>query len=39
MAYSTCSLNVIENETVVAELLRIHKGELELMDMSSKLPG
>jgi len=38
MAYSTCSLNVIENEAVVAELLRIHKGELELIDMSSKLP-
>jgi multisite-specific tRNA:(cytosine-C5)-methyltransferase len=38
MAYSTCSLNVIENEAVVAELLRIHKGNLELLDVNSRLP-
>ena len=32
MIYSTCSLNPIENEAVVAELLRIFKGSLKLVD-------
>ena len=32
MVYSTCSLNPIENEAVVAELLRQSKGALELVD-------
>jgi 16S rRNA C967 or C1407 C5-methylase (RsmB/RsmF family) len=32
MVYSTCSLNPIENEAVVAELLRQGHGALELVD-------
>jgi 16S rRNA C967 or C1407 C5-methylase (RsmB/RsmF family) len=32
MVYSTCSLNPIENEAVVAELLRQSHGALELVD-------
>ncbi|RMX67326.1 hypothetical protein KXD40_002604 [Peronospora effusa] len=32
MTYSMCSLNPIENESVVAELLRRADGALELVD-------
>lgn len=32
MVYSTCSLSPYEDEAVVAELLRAHKGQLELVD-------
>ncbi|DAZ95550.1 TPA: hypothetical protein N0F65_005866 [Lagenidium giganteum] len=39
MVYSTCSFNPIENEAVVAELLRRTDGALELLDVSHKLPG
>jgi len=39
MVYSTCSFNPIENEAVVAELLRNSKGSLELVDISDRLPG
>lgn len=39
MVYSTCSLNPIENEAVVSELLRRGRGSLELVDCSDKLPG
>lgn len=39
MVYSTCSLNPIENESVVAELLRRAKGALEVVDASELLPG
>ncbi|KAE9326645.1 hypothetical protein PF001_g2328 [Phytophthora fragariae] len=39
MTYSTCSLNPVENEAVVAELLRRADGALELVDCSSLLPG
>lgn len=39
MVYSTCSLNPIENEAVVAELIRRSKGALEIVDVSDKLPG
>jgi 16S rRNA C967 or C1407 C5-methylase (RsmB/RsmF family) len=39
MVYSTCSLNPIENEAVVAELLRRFPGVLELVDCSDKLAG
>ena len=39
MCYSTCSLNPIENESVVAELLRASEGSLELVDRRSELPG
>ena len=31
MVYSTCSFNPVENEAVVAELIRCHHGELELV--------
>jgi len=37
--YSTCSLNPIEDEAVVADLIRSRKGQLELVDVSDKLPG
>ncbi|VDD91921.1 unnamed protein product [Enterobius vermicularis] len=39
MVYSTCSFNPIEDEAVVAELLRAFEGTVELVDVSSKLPG
>ncbi|KAJ1975729.1 tRNA (cytosine-5-)-methyltransferase ncl1 [Dimargaris verticillata] len=39
MVYSTCSLNPMENEAVVAELLNTTQGALRLMDMSQALPG
>ncbi|XP_057431487.1 uncharacterized protein LOC130724305 isoform X2 [Lotus japonicus] len=38
MVYSTCSMNPIENEAVVAEVLRRCRGSLELVDVSSELP-
>ncbi|KAL2521678.1 S-adenosyl-L-methionine-dependent methyltransferase superfamily protein [Forsythia ovata] len=37
MIYSTCSMNPIENEAVVAEILRRCEGSIELMDVSSEL--
>lgn len=37
MVYSTCSLNPIEDEAIVAHMLRIFKGSLELVDVSNKL--
>ncbi|ORZ03789.1 S-adenosyl-L-methionine-dependent methyltransferase [Syncephalastrum racemosum] len=39
IVYSTCSFNPVENEAVVAEVLRQTKGALELKDVSSELPG
>jgi len=39
MVYSTCALNPIEDEAVVAELLRRGKGTLELVDTTGQLPG
>jgi 16S rRNA C967 or C1407 C5-methylase (RsmB/RsmF family) len=39
MAYSTCSLNPVENEAVVAEMLRQAGGAVELVDVSDRLPG
>ncbi|KAI8882372.1 S-adenosyl-L-methionine-dependent methyltransferase, partial [Backusella circina FSU 941] len=39
IVYSTCSFNPIENEAVVAEVLRQTKGTIELMDVSSELPA
>jgi hypothetical protein len=39
LCYSTCSMNPIENESVVAELLRASEGSLELVDRRSELPG
>ncbi|KAI8330569.1 S-adenosyl-L-methionine-dependent methyltransferase [Chlamydoabsidia padenii] len=39
IVYSTCSFNPVENEAVVAEVLRLSKGALELKDVSDQLPG
>lgn len=39
MVYSTCSLNPMENESVVAELLREFGGDVEVVDTSDRLPG
>ena len=39
MAYSTCSMNPIENEAVVWSLLKRWKGELELLDVSDRCPN
>jgi 16S rRNA C967 or C1407 C5-methylase (RsmB/RsmF family) len=39
MVYSTCSLNPVENESVVANLLLKFKGQLELVDARDKLVG
>lgn len=38
MVYSTCSMNPIENEAVVAEVLRRCGGSVKLVDVSSELP-
>ncbi|CAL0329934.1 unnamed protein product [Lupinus luteus] len=38
MVYSTCSMNPVENEAVVAEVLRRCGGSVELVDVSSELP-
>ncbi|AQZ13632.1 NCL1 (YBL024W) [Zygosaccharomyces parabailii] len=39
LVYSTCSMNPIENEAVVAEALRKWGGQVKLVDCSEKLPG
>ncbi len=39
LVYSTCSFNPIENEAVVAALLRSARGALEVVDASGLLPG
>lgn len=39
MVYSTCSLNPVENEAVVYNLLLKFKGQIELVDARDKLPG
>ncbi|EMP28679.1 tRNA (cytosine(34)-C(5))-methyltransferase [Chelonia mydas] len=39
MVYSTCSLNPVENEAVIASLLEKSEGALELADVFSELPG
>ena len=39
MAYSSCSINQIENEAVIAQLLREAAGSLELVDMRGHFPG
>lgn len=38
IVYSTCSMNPVENEAVVAEILRKCGGSLELVDVSGELP-
>lgn len=39
LVYSTCTFNPVEDEAVVAELLRRTGGALELVDCSAALPG
>eukprot|EP01027_Heterolobosea_sp_BB2_P017115 GEZU01024276.1.p1 GENE.GEZU01024276.1~~GEZU01024276.1.p1 ORF type:complete len:485 (-),score=160.10 GEZU01024276.1:193-1647(-) len=39
LVYSTCSLNPIEDEAVVAEILRRTKGALRLVDTSNDYPN
>lgn len=39
MVYSTCSMNPVENEAVIAEVLRRSNGSVELLDVSSELPN
>ncbi|CAG8811083.1 39927_t:CDS:10, partial [Gigaspora margarita] len=38
IVYSTCSMNPLENEAVVAEVLRRSRGNLQLVDVSDQLP-
>mmetsp|Transcript_46111 Transcript_46111/g.116098 ORF Transcript_46111/g.116098 Transcript_46111/m.116098 type:complete len:773 (-) Transcript_46111:48-2366(-) len=38
LVYSTCSLNPVEDEAVVAEVLRRFPGVMELVDVSSEIP-
>ncbi|GAB4848748.1 hypothetical protein Ancab_003475 [Ancistrocladus abbreviatus] len=38
MVYSTCSMNPVENEAVVAEVLRRCGDSVELVDVSNELP-
>ena len=39
ITYSTCSLNVIENEAVVAATLKNLEGKIRLVESSQALPG
>ena len=39
LVYSTCSLNPIENEAVVSEILRITNGSLQLVDARPRMKG
>ncbi|BDA47721.1 probable RNA cytosine-C(5)-methyltransferase NSUN2 [Coccomyxa sp. Obi] len=39
MVYSTCTFNPVEDEAVVAELLRKSKSALVLLDVSQELPA
>ncbi|KAI7867502.1 S-adenosyl-L-methionine-dependent methyltransferase [Spinellus fusiger] len=39
IVYSTCSFNPLENEAVVAEVLRLSDGALEIKDVSDQLPA
>ncbi|KAJ2847868.1 tRNA (cytosine-5-)-methyltransferase ncl1 [Coemansia brasiliensis] len=38
LVYSTCSLNPVENEAVVAHVLEHFEGALKLVDVSTQLP-
>ncbi|XP_033754150.1 RNA cytosine-C(5)-methyltransferase NSUN2-like isoform X2 [Pecten maximus] len=39
LVYSTCSFNPVEDEAVIAAMLDQCKGSVELVDVSSELPG
>ncbi|CAG5135280.1 unnamed protein product [Candidula unifasciata] len=39
IVYSTCSLNPIEDEAVIADMLRSSEGAMELVDIHDLLPG
>lgn len=39
LVYSTCSLNPIENEAVVASALKLWGGKVKLVDSTDRLPG
>ncbi|KAJ2078076.1 tRNA (cytosine-5-)-methyltransferase ncl1 [Coemansia sp. RSA 988] len=39
LVYSTCSLNPVENEAVVAHVLETFGGALKLVDVSTQLPA
>lgn len=39
MVYSTCSMNPVENEAVVSQLLQLFDGQISLVDIGDKLPG
>jgi tRNA (cytosine34-C5)-methyltransferase len=39
LVYSTCSINPVENEAVIHRLLAETDGALQLVDVSSSLPG
>ncbi|KAJ1668216.1 tRNA (cytosine-5-)-methyltransferase ncl1 [Coemansia sp. RSA 1646] len=39
LVYSTCSLNPVENEAVIAHVLDHFEGALRLVDVSDQLPG
>lgn len=39
LVYSTCSLNPIENEAVVASILKESKGDVVLEDVKDRVPG
>lgn len=39
LVYSTCSMNPVEDEAVIASILRLSKGSVVLEDVAHKLPG
>ncbi|KAK7114350.1 hypothetical protein V1264_000425 [Littorina saxatilis] len=39
LVYSTCSMQPVEDEAVMAEMLRRCEGSVELVDVSSMMPG